>query len=404
MKTNEKTENAIRICMACDDKYAMHCASAVASMIDNHKSEEKLEFFILNSAISKKSQSRLEKLGNTKVSSLKLINVNPLDFKNCPLPENMHFSLETYFRLKLPDFFPDFDKVLYIDCDVTVLGDVKELWELDIAGVYAAVCEDIVPVEHLREFIGDFANFNAAVMVINLKKWREDRISQKCFDFIEHHSEKIFFVDQDVLNSMLIPKINYFPRFWNLEYMPLNDVVSGLYSEQEIRLIHHISRMKPWNTPFGHIYADKYFKYLAKTPWWHHILLLKAGMIAKGVKKSILIYLQNWNCKNRLIKTVKDRRAVLWGASIFICKIIDEFNPDTDNILGIIDRDSEKRGKKIGKYEIFSPQDLQKLNPDLVVSAVLFNSKMKEYISDELNKSGITAEIRDDLFSGIKDF
>ena len=316
----------------------------------------------------------------------------------------MHFSLETYFRLKLPDFFPDFDKVLYIDCDVTVLGDVKELWELDIAGVYAAVCEDIVPVEHLREFIGDFANFNAGVMVINLKKWREDRISQKCFDFIEHHSEKIFFVDQDVLNSMLIPKINYFPRFWNLEYMPLNDVVSGLYSEQEIRLIHHISRMKPWNTPFGHIYADKYFKYLAKTPWWHHILLLKAGMIAKGVKKSILIYLQNWNCKNRLIKTVKDRRAVLWGASIFICKIIDEFNPDTDNILGIIDRDSEKRGKKIGKYEIFSPQDLQKLNPDLVVSAVLFNSKMKEYISDELNKSGITAEIRDDLFSGIKDF
>lgn len=404
MKTNEKTENAIRICMACDDKYAMHCASAVASMIDNHKSEEKLEFFILNSAISKKSQSRLEKLGNMKVSSLKLINVNPLDFKNCPLPENMHFSLETYFRLKLPDFFPDFDKVLYIDCDVTVLGDVKELWELDIAGVYAAVCEDIVPVEHLREFIGDFANFNAGVMVINLKKWREDRISQKCFDFIEHHSEKIFFVDQDVLNSMLIPKINYFPRFWNLEYMPLNDVVSGLYSEQEIRLIHHISRMKPWNTPFGHIYADKYFKYLAKTPWWHHILLLKAGMIAKGVKKSILIYLQNWNCKNRLIKTVKDRRAVLWGASIFICKIIDEFNPDTDNILGIIDRDSEKRGKKIGKYEIFSPQDLQKLNPDLVVSAVLFNSKMKEYISDELNKSGITAEIRDDLFSGIKDF
>ena len=404
MKTNEKTENAIRICMACDDKYAMHCASAVASMIDNHKSEEKLEFFILNSAISKKSQSRLEKLGNTKVSSLKLINVNPLDFKNCPLPENMHFSLETYFRLKLPDFFPDFDKVLYIDCDVTVLGDVKELWELDIAGVYAAVCEDIVPVEHRREFIGDFANFNAGVMVINLKKWREDRISQKCFDFIEHHSEKIFFVDQDVLNSMLIPKINYFPRFWNLEYMPLNDVVSGLYSEQEIRLIHHISRMKPWNTPFGHIYADKYFKYLAKTPWWHHILLLKAGMIAKGVKKSILIYLQNWNCKNRLIKTVKDRRAVLWGASIFICKIIDEFNPDTDNILGIIDRDSEKRGKKIGKYEIFSPQDLQKLNPDLVVSAVLFNSKMKEYISDELNKSGITAEIRDDLFSGIKDF
>lgn len=404
MNTNEKAENAIRICMACDDKYAIHCASAIASMIDNHKSEEKLEFFILNSAISKKSQSRLEKLGNTKVSSLKLINVNPLDFKNCPLPENMHFSLETYFRLKLPDFFPDFDKVLYIDCDVTVLGDVKELWELDIAGVYAAVCEDIVPVEHLREFIGDFANFNAGVMVINLKKWREDRISQKCFDFIEHHSEKIFFVDQDVLNSMLIPKINYFPRFWNLEYMPLNDVVSGLYSEQEIRLIHHISRMKPWNTPFGHIYADKYFKYLAKTPWWHHILLLKAGMIAKGVKKSILIYLQNWNCKNRLIKTVKDRRAVLWGASIFICKIIDEFNPDTDNILGIIDRDSEKRGKKIGKYEIFSPQDLQKLNPDLVVSAVLFNSKMKEYISDELNKSGITAEIRDDLFSGIKDF
>ena len=60
MKTNEKTENAIRICMACDDKYAIHCASAIASMIDNHKSEEKLEFFILNSAISKKANPALK--------------------------------------------------------------------------------------------------------------------------------------------------------------------------------------------------------------------------------------------------------------------------------------------------------------------------------------------------------
>ena len=77
---------------------------------------------------------------------------------------------------------------------------------------------------------------------------------------------------------------------------------------------------------------------------------------------------------------------------------------DSDNILGIIDRAPEKSGKKVGKYEIFSPQKLQKLKPDLVVSAVLFNSKMKEYISAELDKSGIDAEIRDDLFSGIKDF
>ena len=404
MILKEKVQTAIRICMACDENYAIHCAAAVASIIDNHKSPEKLEFYILNREISQKSKKRLENLGNTEKSSLKLVDVDPSEFKTCPSPKNTHFTLETYFRLKLPDFFPDFDKILYLDSDITVLGDIKELWKFDVDDVFAGVCADIVSVEHIREFIGDYQNFNAGVMVINLKKWREENISQKCFDFVNMHTEKIFFVDQDVLNSVLIPKIKYFPRFWNLEYMPLNDVVSKLYPEEEIRLIHHISRMKPWNTPFIHIYADKYFKYLRKTPWRHHIFRLKADMLIKSMKKSLFIYFQNLGCKKRIEKAVKNRRVILWGASVFISKIINEYGLSSDNIIGIIDRDEKKSGQKIGIYEIFSPNELKKLRPNLIISAVLFQTEMKKYIEEELKRAQINAQIIDDLFTEIKDY
>lgn len=404
MNINEKAENAIRICMACDDKYAMHCAAAVASMIDNHKSGEKLEFFILNREISPKSKKRLEKAGNTKNSSLKIINVDPKEFEGCPVPENMHFTLETYFRLKLPDFFPDFDKILYIDVDVTVLGDIKELWDFDVDGVFAGVCEDITRAGHLSCFIKDFQNFNAGVMVINLKKWREENISRKCFDFIEQHSEKIIWVDQDVLNSVLIPVVRYFERCWNLEYTPDYDVVSGLYPENEIKLIHHITRNKPWNSVKEHVYAEKYFKYLSKTPWRHHKLILKTKIVLKRLFRAIYLFRQNLICKKQLENAIKGKRAVLWGASLFIQKIIEKFGLNSDNIVGIIDRDVEKRGKTTGKYKIYGPQDLQELNPDFIVSAVLFQPKMREYIQAELDKNGLNIEICDDLFSKIEDY
>lgn len=404
MKTLEKEQTAIKICMACDDNYAMHCGAAIASMIDNHKSVENLEFFVLNSALSKKSKARLNKLANTEKSSIRFITVNADEFKNCPIPKGLHFTLETYFRLKLPDFFPDFDKILYIDCDVTVQGDIKELWDFDVESCYAAACQDITPAKHLEEFIGESANFNAGVMVINLKSWREERISQKCFDFINLHSEKIIWVDQDVLNSVLINKMRYFPRFWNLEYTPDYDVVSKLYPDNAIKLIHHITRKKPWNTPKNHLFADKYFKYLAKTPWAHHVGLIKKKLYLKTLSESVLIYFRNFKYKNKIERTVKNRKAVLWGASIFIQKIILKFGLSSENIIGIIDKDPKKRGSRIGRYEVFSPKDLIGLNPDLIISCVLFQPKMKQYIEDELTKSGLEIEIKDDLFSSIQDY
>lgn len=405
MNTNEKAENAIRICMACDDKYAIHCASAIASMIDNHKSEEKLEFFILNRNISEKNKKRLQKLANTGKSSINFISVNPEVFKNCPVPVGMHFSLETYFRLKIPEIFPDFDKILYIDCDVTVLGEIKELWDFDVANFYAAACPDITQVKHLSEFIGENPYFNAGIMVINLKKWRGEKISEKCFEFIKNHPDKIIWVDQDVLNSVLCGKMAYLPRIWNLEYCPANDVVSNLYQDCEIKLIHHITRQKPWNVPENrHKYARFYYKYLYKTPWKHHVFLIKFELRIRAIMKFFSVYLQNFKCKREIEKLAKNRKIVLWGASLFVCKLIQKFGLKSENILGIIDKNPDKSGQTVGKFRIFAPDDLKELKPDLIVSAVLFRPNMKTGIQQELDRLGLKIEICDDLFGNIKEY
>lgn len=399
MALNEKKQQTpIRICLACDNKFTIHCAQVISSVISNHKSEEKLEFYILNSSISDENLKRLKKMeknDSVKIFSLK---VEASEFKNCPVPEDMYYSLEAYYRLAIPELLFDAEKVIYLDCDVTVLGDIAGLWATDVSGVYAAACKEFSPVNHMGRFMDESLYFNSGVMVINCKKWREENILLKSMEFVNKNVEQIIYVEQDVLNALLSEKILYLNRCWNFEYMPFNTSVKDISSEK-INIIHYVSRWKPWNK-FGHVYAAFYFKYLAKTPWKQEILKIKTVLAIRRWCKPLLML----DCKRRLQKTAKKRRAVLWGASLFISKIIEKYGLKTNDILGIIDVSPEKWGKKIGNYTIFAPEQLLNLEPDLVISAVLGQPKMKQKIGKELEKLGCNIEINDKLFCNIGEY
>lgn len=92
------------------------------------------------------------------------------------------------------------------------------------------------------------------------------------------------------------------------------------------------------------------------------------------------------------------------GGKPFYFKIIEKYGLKTNDILGIIDVSPEKWGKKIGNYTIFAPEQLLNLEPDLVISAVLGQPKMKQKIGKELEKLGCNIEINDKLFCNIGEY
>jgi len=71
----------------------------------------------------------------------------------------------------------------------------------------------------------------------------------------------------------------------------------------------------------------------------------------------------------------KNKRIVFWGASLFLVDFLEKCTLANNNIIGIIDKNSDKIGKKLNNYKIFSPNDLKVLDPDIIIVTVV-NSPM----------------------------
>ena len=74
-----------------------------------------------------------------------------------------------YLRLYLADRLKDVNKVLYLDCDMIALGDIKDLWSQDVSAYIAALVKDAegTNLNHLGK-LRPKTYFNSGMMLINL--------------------------------------------------------------------------------------------------------------------------------------------------------------------------------------------------------------------------------------------
>ena len=124
--------------------------------------------------------------------------------KDLKLPVRAHYSLDTYSRLWLADFFPEsVERVLYLDSDLIVVGDIQELWDSDLNGKLLAAAS--IPGSTKCEFLSipeSYGYFNAGVILTDLRQWRETRAIDELVAFVAANPDKLVDVDQDVLNPL----------------------------------------------------------------------------------------------------------------------------------------------------------------------------------------------------------
>lgn len=92
-----------------------------------------------------------------------------------------------------------------------------------------------------------------------------------------------------------------------------------------------------------------------------------------------------------LKEILKNNKIAFWGASLFLEDLIKRYHIENENILGIIDINPNKKGKYIGKYQIYSPQELDKLNPDIILVSIIHHTEerlteIREYTLKNLKK------------------
>lgn len=80
-----------------------------------------------------------------------------------------------------------------------------------------------------------------------------------------------------------------------------------------------------------------------------------------------------------VIKKHQEDKIVLWGASLFLEDFIKIFNIKSENVVGIVDKNPNRQGQSISKYKIFSPEEIEKLNPNCIVLTIKNRNEMIYY-------------------------
>ncbi len=269
--------NNISLFFAVDNNYCPFLSITLDSITANCNKNLKYDVYVLTTGTSKENyniiSSRLPE--NFSINFVDM--TEKLEKFNESLHTRDYYSKTTYYRLFIPEMFPQLKKALYLDSDIIVLGDISELYNTDLTNnLVGAIPDSAVqntPVfkEYVEKVIGvekPTNYFNAGVLLMNLEEMRKFNFENKFLDLLKKYKFTVA-QDQDYLNAICLNKVAYCDYSWNAMPIP-NDC----FKPTELNLIHFNMLWKPWifeNT----IYEEHFWKYANKNPFIKNIMEIK---------------------------------------------------------------------------------------------------------------------------------
>ena len=264
------------IAYAPDDKYINQTIVSMVSAIENNK-EHEIEFIIIYSKLNEQS---IEKLKNVKNCKLRLLQVDENIFISLPLSHWV--TVQAWFRIKLPDLCPDLDKILYLDCDTLILGNLSELFNIDLSGKYLAGVKDVWGVNKYckRLDMTSGVYVNSGMLLLNAEYCRKENFFEKIVDFANKNAKIIEFCDQDSINKIadenkivLNPKFNFMDTWWRGGYYEFEGKEEQDYLKaKENPVIAHLTGLKPAFKGCGNKFKEDWWKYAKLTDIYQELL------------------------------------------------------------------------------------------------------------------------------------
>jgi len=262
----------IPIFFASNDKYVPYLDVAILSIMEHASKENRYEITILKSDISDENQKKLKKHNRENFQ------INFFDVKEViepvrkTLPDMFYYTLAAYYRLFIETAFPQYDKVIYLDCDIVVKADIAELYDQEIGdNLIAGVCEQntwrspefTYYVDNMLG-IDPKTYFNSGVMLMNLKEFRKFGVQKRFLDMLVKYNFDCLAPDQEYLNVICHDRVKYLPNGWNKQSFPEPP-------EGELKICHYALANKPWH--YSDTINGQYFwEYAKKSEFYNDIL------------------------------------------------------------------------------------------------------------------------------------
>ncbi len=263
----------LTIVVASDNHYLILLAALIKSIEDNIRQSQKINVYIIEDAVTESSKKKLQRSVNGSFTTLIWQKMEEVIPKGMELPfDRSSYPLNIYMRLFIPYFIPDeIEYVLYLDVDMIVLGDVTGIFENDLHDkVIAAVLDPrIITFDNSWGGVlnyealglpGTTRYFNTGLLLMNLKKWREQNVTEKIIQCIENNKKFANYPDQYGLNVVLVNQ-------W-FELNPLWNHFSTMETNDKPFLIHFVERKPIYQSyNYSEEFKKLFFYYLNQTEW-----------------------------------------------------------------------------------------------------------------------------------------
>lgn len=448
--------NNINIVYISDEGYRQHTTTSIRSITKNKGAEFNYNISVFTYNVSESYKNELNEL------STENIHVSIIDVENdMKYVESIFGIINTVdtvvtktamLKFIIPDILKDMDKVLYLDGDTLIQSDLSALFGVDISEYYLAAVPDMgEKFDERRNYLarinapGEFY-FNSGVMLLNLKKMREDNVNQSLIEYRKNGCNH--YMDQDALNYVMGEKALKLPYKYNflssslLEY-ELEDLLKIYFEEQmyedvetlldDMDIIHTAGALKPWVYELTWV-SKVYFKYYQgempklkcpivpyqrklhtsakssnKSVSLHNSAVgkkkigelesasrkitrliaelkdeLKTSGVKKETSKSDNSLRKDWIFPYALIP--KDSKIVIWGSGIIGKKMLEQLNyTQYCTVVSWVDSKWEQLGE-----EITDPKKILDEEFDYILLAIA-NYDVQKEITDDLIEWGINS-------------
>ena len=298
-----KQYNNIAIVVRISNYYTPYFSVLLQSIIENINIENNYDIIILEDGILKENKEILLEMINDKNNiSIRFVNPeNLLEDVKIPI-NNGKYSREGYYTLFVPWILPNYEKVIVLDSDLILQGNIAEIYQQDIKGYLAGACRDVKHMGMLNNNQNGYADYvykelkmrnpynyiNTGVILLNTSKIRNEFNLKDIIAKIENNKYRKH--EQDIINVIFEDKIKYFRLKYNISveeecfiyardkmnFSMIENMPKKYYDEYKLEMqspfiLHYTNYSKPWhdtNRPL----AYKWWKLAKKTPFYEMIM------------------------------------------------------------------------------------------------------------------------------------
>lgn len=278
--------NRYDVVYASDDNYAPVMGTSVYSLLKNNTNLDDLIIHVLSNGMNDDNKIKLEDICKKFSRNIFFYNVDE-KVKKIERKEAV-WNLTIYARLFIPEILaPDIEKVLYIDGDTLIIGEIKELleWPMDEEHIIYGVLDryNVGSIQRLNINTGIY--INSGITLMNMVQWRKYNISAEIMKRM--NEQEWLYPDQDLLNVVLNGRIGILPMKYNMymfsRVMPYESAkklsctgIDKYYSEEDYyeaqantAVIHFAGSLfnRPWQKNSRQTDHELFEQYYLQTPW-----------------------------------------------------------------------------------------------------------------------------------------